>query len=75
MLGKAKIAQQLGINILVDDSPEIGGEANQIGLGFVGIALEWRDRDRPHWGVKVRNLEEAVDLIYHDPDRYYTADR
>jgi hypothetical protein len=74
--GKAKIALRLGVNVLVDDSPEIGAECNRLGVGFIGVALHWREsRGIKHWGIKVWSLEEAVDLIFDDPDRWATTDR
>jgi hypothetical protein len=74
--GKAKIALRLGVNVLVDDSPEIGAERNRLGVGFIGVALHWREaRGESHFGKKVWSLEEAVDLIFDDPDRWATTDR
>jgi hypothetical protein len=74
--GKAKVAQRLGINVLVDDSVEIGGECNRLGVGFIGLALHWREsRGIKHWGIKVWSLEQAVDLIFDNPDRWATTDR
>ena len=41
--GKAKVAQRLGIHVLVDDSVDIGAECNRLGVGFIGLALHWRE--------------------------------
>jgi hypothetical protein len=74
--GKAKIARRIGVNVLVDDSPEIGAECARLGVGFIGLALHWKAAaGHRHIGMKVWSLEEAVDLIYDYPDRWATTDR
>jgi hypothetical protein len=66
--GKAKVAQGLGIHVLVDDSPDIGDEAVRLGVGFIGIQLPWMRQRHSH--LHVPSLKEAVKLILEDPAQW-----
>jgi hypothetical protein len=69
--GKALIAKDLGIHVIVDDSTDITDEARRIGLNAIGINAR-RNLNRldiHHFGVK--DLVVAVDLILEDPSRWF----
>jgi hypothetical protein len=66
--GKAAIAQDLGIHVLVDDSTDIGDEAGSLGLPFIGIQLPWSRFTHPQ--PRCGSLVEAIEFILDDPDRW-----
>jgi hypothetical protein len=68
--GKAQVAHENGIDVLVDDRRDIGREAVSFGLRFIGVNT---DRDHlqgtTHLGG-VDTLSEAVDLILASPEHF-----
>jgi hypothetical protein len=60
--GKAEVCVEDHIDILVDDSPEIGEDARYRGLRFIGVHTE----RHTHFGG-VDNLIQAIDSILNEP--------
>ena len=59
--GKSEVAQRLGIDILVDDTPEIIADAKSRGLATIAVDTWFVSH---HGGV--RNLLESIEIIERD---------